>query len=94
MCYKSCLFLCLQRILSEILNKKLAHNTVFCEISMVFHAKNVNEIIASITVEQGSIIESVSCEVTTLKNNLRFTQQYTDLLITSRNLSEKSLMDF
>ena len=60
---------------------------------MVFHAKSVNEIIATVTVEQRSIAECVLYELKVLKNDLRFTQRHTEPLHISRNLSEKSLID-
>jgi hypothetical protein len=87
------LFLCLQRITSEILNEKLASNIVFGETSIVFYAKNINEIIASVTAEQRSIAERISHELKVLKSNFRFTQRHTDILTISRYLSKKSLVD-
>ena len=71
---------------------KLASNTVFGEVSMVFHTKGVNEIIASVTAVQRFAVEYVSHQRKILKDENWFTQRHTDPLIISRNLSEKSLM--
>jgi len=64
------LFLYLHRIASEISNDELASKAVFGEISIVFHAESVNEIIASVTAEQGSVVECVSHELRIFKNDL------------------------
>ena len=92
MCSTPGLFLCLQRISSEILNETLAPNTIFGEISMVFHITGVNEFITSVTAEQHYIVEYVSHELQVLKNDLWFTQRHTDPFFISRNLSEKFIM--
>lgn len=57
MCSTPGLFLCRQRMSSEILNETLAPNTIFGEMSMVFHIKGVSEIVTSVTAEQPYIAE-------------------------------------
>ena len=51
---------------------------------MVFYIKNVNEIIASVAVEQRLTVEYVSYGLKILKNDLRFKERHTDPLIIPR----------
>ena len=92
MCSTQDLFLCLQRMSSEILDETFAPNTVFGEISMVFHIKGVSETITSVTAEQRYSVEYVSYELQVLKNDLRFIQRHSDPFFISRNLSESFIM--
>ena len=61
---------------------------------MIVHEKHVHEIIGSVTVAQDFIAGCVSHDLTSWKDDFRLKQRHIDRLVTSRNRSEISGMDF